>query len=288
MKTILISTRPRQWLKNLFVFAPLIFGLKLTCLTALMQAVTAAILFTLTAAGVYLVNDVLDIEKDRKHPLKRSRPIAAGSLNLHSALLVSAVFFFVAILTSYLLEPLLTLILAAYILSNWLYSKFLKQMIIIDAMCFAWFFLLRIIAGAVVVGVKPSHWILICSALLTLFLAFGKRYHELRLLKKAANKHRAVLMRYSRPFLEQMMAVTTASLVVFYTLYTIDAHTIRITGDRRMLFTVPFVYYGIFRYLYNIYYFEKGGDPTEVVLWDRKLQITIALWLIVVVGALYL
>ncbi|MBU0708520.1 decaprenyl-phosphate phosphoribosyltransferase [Patescibacteria group bacterium] len=287
LKNLLTSMRPKQWIKNVFVFAPVIFGLKLYNADILARAMATFFLFTCTAAGVYLINDVIDLEKDKQHPLKKNRPIASGKLKIRTAIISALVLYFIALFLSLLLDPIISLILIAYASINLLYSKLLKQMVIVDAMCFALFFMLRLVSGGVAAQVALSHWIIICTALLALLIAFGKRYHELDLLNQRARAHRTVLERYTPLFLEQMMAVITAALVISYTLYTVDTNTLSFFGSKNIIFTVPFVYYGVFRYLYNIYHLKRGGDPTEILLTDEKLQIDIFLWALLTIVIIY-
>ena len=287
VKNLIISIRPRQWLKNGFIFAPLLFAQKIFHPPSIFKTAATFTLFCLMSAAVYLVNDTLDIQKDKLHPVKKNRPIASGKLNIKPALFCAFAAASISLFSSCLLTPWLAFILLTYFISNIAYSKIFKDLVIIDAMCFALFFILRIAAGAAVIKVELSHWITICTGLLALFIAFGKRHHELKLLEKEAANHRPVLEKYSPKFIEQMITVTAASLAVFYTLYTVDSRTLTITGGRNLLVTVPFAYYGIFRYYYNLFQLNKGGDPTEIILNDKKLQITAVLWIIAVLGVLY-
>lgn len=287
LAAIVRSTRPGQWVKNVLVFAPLVFAQQALEPRALARTLAAFALFCLASAAVYLLNDLLDREQDRRHPLKRRRPIAAGELAPGAAATAAALLGAGALGAATLLDPRLGLALGAYLLVNLAYSRLLKHLVIIDVMTVAAGFLLRVVAGGVAVGVPLSAWLLLCTSLLALFLGFGKRRHELVLLEGGAAEHRPILAEYSPYFLDQMIAVVTTSTLVCYALYTMDPAVHQKLHTARLPLTVPFVLYGIFRYLYLVHRKDGGGDPAQVVLRDRPLLANVLLWTATVFTLLY-
>ncbi len=283
LRAIFKGTRPRQWTKNAFVFAALVFAPKLGELKADLLSLLTFAVFCLVAGAVYLINDIRDVEKDRLHPTKKFRPIANGDLTIAAARNSALCFFVAGFAISWWLAPLFTLILAIYVVLNLAYTMYLKHEVILDVMIVAFGYLLRVEAGGVVIGVEISNYLWLCTFLLALLLAIGKRRHELVMVEGAAN-HRAILKEYSTDLLEQMMGVTTASILVFYALYT----QVAVGGKKNLIWTVPFVIYGIFRYLYLIHKREMGGDPAEILFSDWRMTINIILWLLVAIGFVYL
>lgn len=265
--------RPKQWTKNLLLFAALIFSYKWTDLNAVMTSIFGFVAFSMTASSIYIVNDFRDREADRAHPEKRHRPMASGELNPGLALSVGILLFIIAILTSLIMEPMFALILLIYTVMNLGYSFGLKHVVILDLMMIATGFVLRAIGGAVVIEVPYTAWFLLCTMLLSLFLAIGKRRHELQILKEKNEKHRKVLKHYSLPFLDQLIGIVTSATIVSYAVFTFTSgHTIH------LMWTIPIVIYGIFRYLYLIHMKGKGGAPEKVLLEDRHLIVTILLY----------
>ena len=286
MKHFITALRPKQWIKNAFLFLPLVFGRKIFSYPENLMTVAAFFLFSLCSSAVYLVNDILDIESDRKHPKKRSRAIASGRLPVSYAWIAALVLGAFSVGASFLLNVSLGWITAAYLVFNILYSSFLKHKVIVDVLCIGLFFLLRVVAGGVVAGVELSHWILFMTVLLALFLGFNKRRQELQFQGTAASQ-RKVLLQYDDYFIDQMISVVTASIVVVYMLYTVDAETVRNFGTTHLIFTIPFVYYGIFRYLYLVHKAQIEGDPTQALLTDLRMQVNIALWIAMSVAVIY-
>jgi 4-hydroxybenzoate polyprenyltransferase len=284
---IIRSARPGQWVKNVLVFAPLVFAQQALEPLALARTLAAFALFCLASAAVYLLNDLLDRDQDRRHPLKRHRPIAARELAPGAAATAAALLGAGALGAATLLDPRLGLVLGAYLLVNLAYVRLLKHLVIIDVMTVASGFLLRVVAGGVAVGVPLSAWLLLCTSLLALFLGFGKRRHELVLLEGGAAGHRPILAEYSPYFLDQMIAVVTTSTLVCYALYTMDPAVHQKLHTARLPLTIPFVLYGIFRYLYLVHQKEGGGDPAQAVLADRPLLIDVLLWIGAVFAILY-
>lgn len=287
MKYFLFSLRPKQWVKNLFIFLPLIFGKKLFVFPANLSSAAAFLLFSATAGSAYLINDIIDLEKDKLHPAKRLRPIASGKLNKGQARISALILGVLSVAFSFMLNSHFGWVVIAYLVFNLIYSRVLKDIVIIDVFCIGGFFLLRIIAGSVVAEVELSHWIIIMTVLLALFLGFNKRRQELKLLEQRASSHRQVLTKYNAYFIDQMIAVITSSIVVVYMLYTVDARTVKEFGTKHLLYSVPFVYYGIFRYLYLIHRFKKNGDPTRILFSDGKMRLNIVLWLISCIMVIY-
>lgn len=284
---ILKSLRPYQWTKNLFVFAPLIFSQNIFNAPYLFKTILAFAIFCLLSGAVYIWNDLRDVDADKLHPVKSQRPLASGRLNKTSAL-VSFVFISLVGLGCALLLNLNFFILAlAYVLLQVLYSLWLKHVVILDVLLIAAGFLLRVSAGGVVISVDISEWILICTFLLALFIALSKRRHELVFLEEKASHHRPILEEYSPYLLDQMISVVTASTVVAYCLYTISEETVAKFGSSRLIYTVPFVLYGIFRYLYLIHKKGEGGSPESLILKDKPFLAGILLWIASVVIILY-
>ena len=270
--------RPGQWTKNLLVFAGLLFGHRLLDPDAVGQALTAFVIFCALSGAVYLINDVADRESDRNHPLKARRPIAAGLVPVSTAIATAVVLIVGAIAASLLLGRTFTLVAAGYVGLQLLYSGPLKHIVIIDVLTLAIGFVLRAVAGAVAVGVEFSHWLLVCTVLLALFIGLAKRRHEIVLLAGDAPTHRPILGEYSPYLLDQMISVVTASTLIAYIFYTVSPETQAKFGTPWLGLTIPFPLYGIFRYLYLVHRREGGGSPSELLLTDRPLLVCVALW----------
>lgn len=268
-----------QWVKNLFIFAALIFSGNLFSLGDLYLTLQGFLLFSLVASGVYIFNDVVDIEKDKLHPVKSRRPLASGKLPPRVALGFSISLVLGAVMLSYFLNPNFSLIILFYLIINIWYSYQLKSIVIVDVMTISAGFVLRVVAGAVIINVPTSEWLIICTVLLALFLGFGKRRHELSILERHADTHRPVLQHYSTYFLDQMIGIVTATTVISYALYTISDETVQKFGTKNLIYTVPFVLYGIFRYLYLIHKKEEGGNPTRLMIKDLPMVINMVLWI---------
>lgn len=287
LRALILTLRPEQWTKNLLVFAGLMFGGRLLNPSALADAIGAFVAFCALSSAVYIFNDLADREADKQHPLKCMRPVASGQLSVATAAIVGCALAGVALASATLMQPELGLVAAAYLVLLLLYSAALKHFVIIDVLVIAAGFVLRAVAGAVAVSVPISHWLLVCTTLLALFLALSKRRHELTLLGDGATGHRRILEEYSPYLLDQMIAVVTASTLVAYTLYTTDAETAARLGSRRLGLTIPFVLYGIFRYLYLVHQKRGGGSPSTMLVTDRPLLACVALWAFSVAVILY-
>jgi 4-hydroxybenzoate polyprenyltransferase len=286
-RLLLTSLRPEQWTKNLFVFAGVLFGGHLLDLQAMVRAFAAFAVFCGLSGVVYIFNDLADRTGDQRHPLKRLRPIASGRLAPTTALVAAIVLGLVSLAAAVLLSPLFALVASAYVVLLVLYSLVLKHLVIIDALTIAAGFVLRAAAGAVAVFVPISHWLLVCTTLLALFLVLSKRRHELTLLADAATTHRPILEEYSPYLLDQMIAVVTASTLVAYSVYSTSAETAERLRTTRLGLTIPFVLYGIFRYLYLVHQKRAGGSPADLLLTDRPLLACVGLWALCVALILY-
>jgi 4-hydroxybenzoate polyprenyltransferase len=279
--------RPAQWAKNLFVLAPLVFGDLLFDGRAVARAVLALVVFCCGSSAVYLINDIRDREEDRLHPLKRLRPLAAGTLGVPTAVAAVAVLAAAAFAVALWLGLPFTWILGTYVALNVLYTLWFKHMVILDVMSISLGFVLRVEAGAQATGVAVSRWLFLCTIFLALFLAFSKRRHEITLLAGAASGQRPVLDHYSPAFLDQMINVVTASSVVSYALYAVAPETVQKFHTQNLIYTIPLVLYGIFRYLYLLYQRPEDRNPTEAILRDPPFLLNILLWGLAVLWIVY-
>jgi 4-hydroxybenzoate polyprenyltransferase len=275
---LFVSLRPTQWTKNLILFAGLGLGQRLLEPWAVINAVEAFVIFCLLSGAVYLINDVVDREADRRHPVKMLRPIASGAVSVPMALGTAAVLSAASLAAAFALRPLFGVLASAYLALLVLYSGPLKHVVIIDVLTIAIGFVLRAAAGAVAVVVEIGPWLYVLTILLALFLVLSKRRHELVLLADRATGHRPILEEYSPYLLDQMIAVVTASTLVAYAIYTVSPDTISKFHTNRLSLTLPFPLYGIFRYLYLVHQKEGGGSPSDMLLTDRPLLICVALW----------
>jgi 4-hydroxybenzoate polyprenyltransferase len=283
---LLVSLRPRQWVKNLFVFAGVIFSQQL--LTPLAwTALGAFAIFCGMSGAIYLFNDVADAERDRLHPTKRLRPIASGRISPATASVVGGLLLAGSLAAAFRINVPFGLGALGYAILLLAYSAWLKHLVILDVLTVAAGFVLRAVAGAVAVEAEISGWLLICTILLALFLALGKRRHEYRSLARDASSHRPILAEYSEGFLDQMISVVTASTVTAYALYTMSPETVAKFHTRLLPLTLPFVLYGIFRYLYLLYRRDLGGNPSDLVVSDRALLVDALLWMLATFAIIY-
>jgi 4-hydroxybenzoate polyprenyltransferase len=285
--SLLLSLRPEQWTKNLFVLGPLMFGQRLLDSASVLKALAAFAIFCGLSGVVYLINDVADRDADRRHPLKKRRPIASGALPVRAALSAAAVLTAIALPSAFLVRPSFGILAVSYLALLAVYSGPLKHAVIIDVLTIAIGFVLRAAAGALAIGVAVSHWLYVLIMLLALFLALSKRRHEIVLLADGATGHRRILEEYSPYLLDQMIAVVTASTIVAYAFYTISPETVAKFGTDLLGLTLPFPLYGIFRYLYLVHKKEGGGSPADMLLTDRPLLICVGLWAAVVALIIY-
>ncbi len=284
---LLVSLRPHQWTKNLLVFAALALTKHLFDADPLLKTFYAFVLFCALSGTVYLLNDVADLERDRLHPRKRNRPVASGALSPRTAATAAVILGLTSLAASFLLGLAFAVSAASYLVLNLLYSFRLKEVVIVDVLAVSIGFVIRPVAGAIAIGVQISDWLLICTILLALFLTLAKRRHELTSLSGAASRHRKILAEYSPYLLDQMIAVVTASCVTAYAFYTTAEETRRKYETDRLVWTLPFVLYGIFRYLYLVHQKEQGGNPSDVLLTDRPLLLAVGLWALAIVAIVY-
>ena len=279
LKALVSAVRPKQWIKNLIIFGPLIFSLNLMDPARVLLTLRAIVTFCAISGAVYLLNDVIDRDRDRQHPIKRLRPVAAGDLSIASALVAMAVIALAATISAWTLGPRFLVLILAYVLNNILYSLKLKHVVLLDVGSIALGFVLRVLAGAAAIQVEASPWLIMCTILLASFLGFSKRRHELILLADNEEIHREVLEDYSRRLLDQLILISASTTLMSYALYTVSDKVIDYFGTTNLIYSVPFVIYGLFRYLYLVHMRNSGGSPTETLLTDPPLLISIALWL---------
>lgn len=273
--------RPHQWLKNGFVLVGPFFAHAWHDAAIVSAVILSVVAFCLISSAVYVVNDLSDIEADRLHPTKRLRPLAAGSVSVPAASLLAAVLFSVALLAAWFASPSVLAIVIIYLLLNLAYSWRLKEVVILDVFIIAAGFMLRILAGTTGIGIEPSLWLLLTGLMVTLFLGFSKRRSELAVMQHSGEATRAVLKNYSLPMLDVMIAVCSAGVVIAYSLYTMSEETIAIHQTDKLVYTVPFVLYGLFRYLYRTLADDLGEDPARDLLRDPHLLLTVIGWAIV-------
>jgi len=288
MPTALIAAmRPKQWTKNLVIFAGLVFSQNFFHLGFLKVSVLAFIAFCLNASSVYIINDIKDLEQDRLHPVKKFRPLPAGRISTRQAAFLSVILAVISLALAFWLNLHYGALLALYWVMMIVYSFALKHVVIVDIMIISAGFIIRAISGAVVLDVMISRWLLACAIFLSLFLILAKRRNEIVELGANASEHRAILDEYGERFLDQMIAVVTACTVISYVLYTVDPGTVQKFHTANLILTVPFVIYGIFRYLYLVYQKNMGGRPEMILLADRPLLLSVFLWVAVSVFILY-
>jgi 4-hydroxybenzoate polyprenyltransferase len=285
MKNFIDLIRVKQWIKNLFIFAPLVFSKNLFNSNLFLKTFISFILLSLLTSGLYIFNDIIDLENDKHHPVKKERPLAKGHFSKKFAYSTAIIFISLSLLFSLFLNYKLTLIFIFYMLINILYTIYLKRIVIIDVFIIALNFTLRIYSGSIVTGINISSWLVLCTLFLSLFLGFSKRRFEIISLKENANKHREVLSSYSVELLDKIIVVLSTSTILSYALYTVSSETKEKFGES-LVFSIPFVIYGILRYLYLIYKTNEG-EPTKLVTEDIPLLLTILLWIITSILFIY-
>ncbi|MHC1721204.1 MAG: decaprenyl-phosphate phosphoribosyltransferase [Clostridiaceae bacterium] len=284
LKALFLLIRPKQWIKNFFVFAAIIFSGNFTDPELLFTNLVTFALFCLTSSSVYIINDIVDIEKDRAHPTKKFRPLPSGIISISAAMAWCAFMIIIVAIASYMyLDYRVAAIFLIYFLLNIAYSFKLKNVVIMDAMCITLGFVLRVSSGSYATGVKISPWLFLCTILLSLFIAFNKRKSEIITLKEESASHRKILEEYSISSLDKMLTIVTPSILMAYCLYTFSS-----TQSRTMMYTIPFVLYGIFRYEYLIDKENIGGKPEDVFFNDKPFLLDILLWGISVITIIYL
>ena len=287
LKTLIKAMRPRQWTKNGFVFFALIFDKQLFLLEPFLRTLEGFFLFCLISSAVYLLNDISDIEADRQHPEKKHRPLASGELSIGVAQGAAFILALTSVSLGYLLEPVFAGMIALYFIINQLYSRWLKHVPILDVLIISSGFVLRVAAGVALITVERfSPWLYMLTILFSLYIALGKRRAEMNLLAQEASAHRKVLDGYTIPLLDQYITIVSGMTIVAYSLYTFSAPNL--PENHSMMLTIPFVVYGIFRYLQLIQTGHAAGAPDEVALKDRPLQFTVLLWGLAVIAVFYL
>ena len=278
--------RPKQWVKNAFVIAPLLFSGRALQADAVLASLGTLALFCLLASGIYVLNDIVDRVADRSHPIKRNRPIASGRISPRTAAPVGVALVVAALWLGFVISPMVFAVGVAYLLLNIFYSIRLKHVVIVDVFCIAAFFLLRLLGGTAAIHVHASVWLLLCGGLLALYLGFAKRRHELVTLQARSSDHRAVLTEYSAAFLDQMSMVLLSVTVVSYIMYTLTSETAKAVGGEWLSYSTVFVLFGVFRYLFLVHR-DQGGNPAETLLTDKPLLTVVVLWLLYCGGVLY-
>ena len=271
--------RPHQWVKNTFVFTGLLFGHAWHDPNLVARVAIAFIAYCLVSSTVYIINDIVDLEQDRYHPKKTRRPLASGQVSVTAAIILAAVLGVLGFGLALGASKIVAIILVAYALMNIAYSLRLKHVVILDVFIIATGFMLRILAGTLGVGIQPSQWLLLCGMMVTLFLGFTKRRAEIMALAEDKAAHRKVLEHYSPILLDKMIGITAAGLIMSYSLYTMNPDTIRIHGTANLIYTVPFVMYGVFRYIYLLHHQSRGSDTAHDLVRDPHLLIVVGAWL---------
>ncbi len=284
---LLKTMRPKQWAKNGFLFVAITFDRQLNHLPALERTLAGVFLFCMLSSVVYIVNDLTDIEADRQHPKKRNRPLPSGKLSVRVAVIAAVVLLVIALPATFLFSLGFGLLALGYLLLNMAYSRWLKHIPILDVLVLASFYVMRVGAGVELIHVRVfSPWLYVFTIFLALFLGVGKRRAELNLLADAANSHRPVLEGYTLPLLDQLMTIVSSMIIMTYSLYTFSAENL--PGNHMMMLTIPFVIYGVFRYLYLVQVQHSGGAPEEVLFSDHPLQITLFLFAVTVLMIFYI
>lgn len=288
MRGLIIELRPKEWTKNLLVFSGVIFSRSLTDFNNLWISFLGFLIFCAASSGIYLFNDLCDLKEDREHPVKRNRPLASGELKINLARIVMILLFASAAFGALWLNHNFALIIGIYLATCLAYSFKLKDIVILDVILIASGFVLRAISGAVIIGVEVSEWLVLCTSMVALLVGFGKRRHELVLLEEVAGNHRRSLSDYSIGFLDSIMNICAGAAVITYALYTRADETVQRVGSNAMLLTIPFVIYGVFRYLFLIHKREVGGDPVQLLFRDRATFLNLLLWILTAGLIIYL
>ncbi len=272
------ALRVYQWPKNLLVLAALVFARQAYDPYQELRALGALIAFCLASSATYLFNDIMDIEKDRTHPEKKFRPLPSGEWSIATAWIMAVLLLSCAVILAWFVRPAFLLTLLFYLVLTVSYSLLLKHLLIIDVMAVAIGFVTRALAGAIALNVVFSNWLVVCTLFLAMFLGFSKRRHEIILLEDDAQSHRSVLYHYSIHYLDQLILIMAGGALITYTIYTCSPEVVKRLGTDKLYFTIPFVVYGLFRYLFLVHHRTGGGDPSAALLKDVPLGITVALW----------
>ncbi|MCX5757052.1 MAG: decaprenyl-phosphate phosphoribosyltransferase [Candidatus Hydrogenedentes bacterium] len=285
--TLVKALRVYQWSKNLLVFAALLFAQQLQVPGQLFRSLVAFVAFCAASSAIYLFNDIMDIENDRAHPEKCTRPLASGAMSIRTAVAMIVGLLALAAFLAGQLNAQFFAILAFYVVLIIFYSLVLKRLVIVDVMVVAIGFVIRAMAGAIALSVTFSNWLVVCTMFLALFLGFSKRRHEIRFLNEGATNHRPVLLHYTIPYLESLNIVVAGATLITYTIYTCSPEVVLRLGTDKLYLTLPFVVYGLFRYLYLVQQNLDGGDPSSSLLKDKPLTATVVLWAVACTGIIY-
>ena len=286
-KLILSTMRPSDWIKNLFVFAPLLFSQNLLNVRLFLYALSASLIFCLASGSIYIINDIKDRDEDRSHPTKAHRPIASQSLSVKNATVAAFALHVVCLTFSWFICPVFMIIVISYLLLHILYSCFLKKVVVLDVMVIAVGFIFRVLAGSAAIRVQTSHWLILCTAQIALFLALAKRRQEAIVQGDHFKETGRNSFSYKPYFIDQMISVVITSTLMSYALYTVSDKTIANLGTMNLIYTIPFVVYGMFRYLYLIHEKKDTADSTRIIIKDRPMILNLILWLSVVILTLY-
>jgi decaprenyl-phosphate phosphoribosyltransferase len=287
MKTFFELIKIKHWVKNFFIFAPLVFSLQLFNVTGIIRSILAFFCFSFVSVFVYIINDLKDKKSDANHPEKSKRPIASGKVNTPSAITAGSLFFIAGIFFSLFLSINVTLIVLIYFFMNILYTFFLKNIVILDVFIIAIGFCIRVLIGSVAIMVDLSNWMILATFSISLVIGFGKRRHELSILGDNATSHRKNLFDYNKEIIDMMIIIATAITAISYALYAMDNETVTKLGTDKIIFTFPFVLYGLYRYLLLVYLKEKGGNPEELVVTDVGIIVAVVLWLAMIIALIY-
>ena len=287
LKNVIISMRPEQWTKNLIVFAALFFGRSLTSIDVIAQTTCIFIIFCAVSSGSYMINDVVDRNEDRHHPEKSKRPIPAGKISIPFAILVSLILIFGGLYASWVISIRLFAVTFIFITLHIAYDFFLKHISILDVFSIAFAFIIRLFAGVTLCSIPVSSWILLCTFLLALFLALCKRRAEMAMLMDGSKRHRKSLEGYSVQFLDQLISIVGGCTIISYSLYSLSPETVANHGTDKLIYTIPFVVYGLFRYLYLVQMKQGGTNPEKLLLRDVPLLVSIILYLLVMYAVVY-
>lgn len=287
VKAILELLRITQWIKNLFVFVPLLFSLHLFHQSYFLTVLFAFSIFCLTSSIVYIINDIVDIEADRQHPIKKNRPIPSGKISIKFALSIASVLLIIIISLLYFLPLLFIYSVAAFLILNIFYTFIFKHIVILDIFSIAAGFAIRVVAGAFVISVEISNWLILTTMFISLFLAVMKRYTELNLQSAEAEKSRKVLSQYSLEFTSQLSTVAAAALIICYALYTVSVRTVSVFGTENLIFTTPFVVFGIFRYMFLVYMNHEGENTSKMMITDLQMILTVFLYIVTIILIVY-
>lgn len=290
IKSFVRLLRPHQWIKNAFVFTGLVFAHAWHQPQIILSVINAFIAFCLMSSSVYIINDILDIQQDKLHPSKKNRPLAAGEISIRQAIPLAIILIIASLIIGYFASIKVVMVLLAYGIMNILYCIELKHIVILDVFIISFGFMLRIIAGTWGVGIAPSQWLMLCGLMITLFLGFTKRRAELSGVEEGtASNQRKVLEHYSPTILDKLIGITATGAIITYSLYTVSPSTIQIQGTTNLIYTVPIVMYGIFRYIYLLHnnIRQNGEDTASDLFKDKHLLITVFAWFVLVIALIH-